>query len=104
MSRIKILPAWDICENDATPEEVYLNRRKFLGNMGRFGVNALALYMLPNFLALNTVFGANSTSANLTSQAGSNFMDLYYPRFSKIQYGITVNQSSDFDGMPSAFT
>ena len=48
MSGIKIPPAWDICENDATPEEVYLNRRKFLRNMGKLGVNALALYMLPN--------------------------------------------------------
>ena len=76
MSGIRIPPAWDICENDATPEEVYLNRRKFLGNMGRLGVNTLALCMLPNFLALNKVFAAKPASTELTSQAENNFVDL----------------------------
>ncbi|SVD95160.1 uncharacterized protein METZ01_LOCUS448014, partial [marine metagenome] len=27
MLGIKISPDWDISENDATPEEIYLNRR-----------------------------------------------------------------------------
>ena len=76
MSGIKIPPVWDVCENDVTPEEVYLNRRKFLGNMGRLGVNTLALCMLPNFLALNKVFAAKPASTELTSQAENNFVDL----------------------------
>ena len=37
MFGIKISTDWDISENDTTPEEVYLNRRKFLGNVGKLG-------------------------------------------------------------------
>jgi len=76
MSRIKITPAWDIPENNATLEEVYLNRRKFLGGMGKLGINALALYMLPNMLTLSKVFAANLSSAKSPSQEKNNFMDL----------------------------
>ena len=76
MSGIKVPPAWDISENDVTPEEVYLNRRKFLGNMGKLGVNALAFYILPNVLVSSKVFAERSASTELTSQAKNNFMDL----------------------------
>jgi len=76
MFGINIPPAWDISENDTTPEEVYLNRRKFLENMGKLGVNALAFYVLPNLLAPSKVFAVNSTSTELMSQVESNFMDL----------------------------
>ena len=76
MFGINIPPAWDISENDTTPEEVYLNRRKFLLNIGKLGVNAMVLYMLPNFMSLNKVFATNSTSAEMKSQSENNFMDL----------------------------
>ena len=56
MFGINIPPAWNISENDTTSEEVYLNRRKFLENMGKLGVNALAFYILPNLLAPSKVF------------------------------------------------
>ena len=34
MIHIKIPQGWEIPESEATPEEVYLNRRKFLKAMG----------------------------------------------------------------------
>ena len=48
MLGIKISPDWDISENDATPEEIYLNRRKFLESIWKLGGNILALSTLSN--------------------------------------------------------
>ncbi|MCH8156977.1 MAG: protein-methionine-sulfoxide reductase catalytic subunit MsrP [Nitrospinae bacterium] len=94
MFGIKIPDSWDIPENQATPEEVYLNRRKFIGNVGKFGVNALALYMLPNFLALNEAFGANSGRPTLTGPAGKeSFLDLR----SRITAENLVSRYNNFD-------
>ncbi|MBI4460809.1 MAG: protein-methionine-sulfoxide reductase catalytic subunit MsrP [Acidobacteria bacterium] len=44
MAHIKIPKAWEIPEREATPEHVYLNRRKFLKAMG-----AAAATMLPGY-------------------------------------------------------
>ena len=76
MFGIKISPAWDISENDATPEEIYLNRRKFLGNIGRLGGNILALSTLSNLLNPKEVFSANSFSNESISQNENNLTDL----------------------------
>ena len=76
MSLIKISPEWDISENNTTPEEVYLNRRKFIGNMGKFAANALAFCMLPNFLALEKVFAANRNPAGSISKSENYLINL----------------------------
>ena len=74
MPLIKIPPKWHISENTTTPEDVYLNRRKFIRNMGNLGINALALYMLPNFLALSKVFAAKQDYSERASKTENKLM------------------------------
>ena len=76
MFGIKIFTDWDIPENDTTPEEIYLNRRKFLGNVGKLGGNILALSTLSNLLNPKEVFSANSSSNESISQNENNLTDL----------------------------
>ena len=76
MFGIKISPAWDISENDATPEEIYLNRRKFLENTGKLGGNILAFNTLSNLLTPKGVFAANSSFSKSISQNETNLADL----------------------------
>ena len=76
MFGIKISTDWDISENDTTPEEIYLNRRKFLGNVGKLGGNILALSTLSNLLNPKEVFSANSFSNESISQNENNLTDL----------------------------
>ena len=76
MFGIKIFTDWDISENDATPEEIYLNRRKFLGNVGKLGGNILALSALSNLLNPKEAFSANSSSNESISQNENNLTDL----------------------------
>lgn len=71
MFGIKTTPNWNISENNATSEKVYLNRRKFLKSLGELGVNVLAFSMLPNFLIPNKAFAVNSSSSKLISRAKS---------------------------------
>jgi len=75
MFGIKIFTDWDIPENDTTPEEIYLNRRKFLGNVGKLGGNILALSTL-SLLNPKEVFSANSSSNESISQNENNLTDL----------------------------
>ena len=75
MSLIKNTPEWHIPENTTTPEDVYLNRRKFIRNMGNLGINALALYMLPNFLALSKVFAAKQDYSRPASNTENKLMN-----------------------------
>jgi len=76
MFGIKIFTDWDIPENDTTPEEIYLNRRKFLGNVGKLGGNILALSTLSNLLNPKEVFSVNSFSNESISQNENNLTDL----------------------------
>ena len=76
MFGIKIFTDWDIPENNITPEEIYLNRRKFLGNVGKLGGNILALSTLSNLLNPKEVFSANSFSNESISQNENNLTDL----------------------------
>ena len=76
MFGIKISPDWDISENDATPEEIYLNRRKFLESVGKLGVNILALSTLSNLLISKRVFAANSSTGESMLQNKNNLFDL----------------------------
>ena len=76
MFGIKIFTDWDIPENNITPEEIYLNRRKFLGNVGKLGGNILALSTLSNLLNPKEVFSANSSSNESISQNENNLTDL----------------------------
>ena len=76
MFGIKISPAWDISENDATPEEIYLNRRKFLENTGKLGGNILAFNTLSNLLTPKGVFAASSSFSKSISQNETNLADL----------------------------
>jgi len=76
MFGIKIFTDWDIPENNITPEEIYLNRRKFLGNVGKLGGNILALSTLSNLLNPKEVFSVNSFSNESISQNENNLTDL----------------------------
>ena len=76
MPLIKIPPEWEISEKETTPEEVYLNRRRFIGNMGKLGVNSLAFCLLPKFLALSKVFAANQNSSESVSKNKNYLMSL----------------------------
>ena len=76
MFGIKISPAWDISENDATPEEIYLNRREFLENTGKLGGNILAFNTLSNLLTPKGVFAASSSFSKSISQNETNLVDL----------------------------
>ena len=76
MFGIKISPAWDISENDTTPEEIYLNRRKFLENTGKLGGNILAFNTLSNLLTPKGVFAASSSFSESISQNETNLADL----------------------------
>ena len=76
MFGIKIFTDWDIPENNITPEEIYLNRRKFLGNVGKLGGNILALSTLSNLLNPKEVFSVNSFSNESISQNENNHIDL----------------------------
>ncbi|MEC7640983.1 MAG: protein-methionine-sulfoxide reductase catalytic subunit MsrP [Nitrospinota bacterium] len=44
MNLIKIPRGWEIPENQATPESVYMNRRRFLKGAGMLGLYSAALY------------------------------------------------------------
>jgi len=76
MFGIKIFTDWDIPENNITPEEIYLNRRKFSGNVGKLGGNILALSTLSNLLNPKEAFSANSSSNESISQNENNLTDL----------------------------
>jgi sulfoxide reductase catalytic subunit YedY len=76
MFGIKIFTDWDIPENNITPEEIYLNRRKFLGNVGKLGANILALSTLSNLLNPKEVFSVNLFSNESISQNENNLTDL----------------------------
>ena len=43
MAAIKIPKAWEIAERDATPEDVYINRRQFIKKLGYSGLGAWGL-------------------------------------------------------------
>ena len=77
MFGIKISTDWDISENNTTPEEIYLNRRKFLENTGKLGGSILALNTLSNLLTPKGVFAANSSFSESISQNETNFADLH---------------------------
>ena len=44
MANIKIHKGWEIPENQVTPESVYINRRKFIKELGIAGAGALSLF------------------------------------------------------------
>lgn len=44
MANIKIPKGWEIPENQATPESVYINRRKFIKDIGIAGAGAISLF------------------------------------------------------------
>ncbi len=44
MANIKIPKGWEIPENQVTPESVYINRRKFIKDLGIAGAGAISLF------------------------------------------------------------
>ena len=44
MANIKIPKGWEIPENLVTPESTYINRRKFIKDLGIAGAGALSLF------------------------------------------------------------
>ena len=75
MFGIKISSDWNISENDTTAEEIYLNRRKFIKNVGKLGSNILAFGAFSNFLNPIQVSAENSISRKITTQNTKNLID-----------------------------
>ena len=75
MFGIKISSDWNISENDTTAEEIYLNRRKFIENVGKLGSNILAFGAFSNFLNPIQVFAENLTSRKITRRNTKNLID-----------------------------
>jgi len=75
MFGIKISSDWNISENDTTSEEIYLNRRKFIENVGKLGSNIVAFGALSNFLNPIQVSAENSISRKITTQNTKNLID-----------------------------
>ena len=75
MFGIKISSDWNIAENDTTSEEIYLNRRKFIENVGKLGSTILAFGELSNFLNPIQVSAENSISRKITTQNTKNLID-----------------------------
>ncbi|SVD66947.1 uncharacterized protein METZ01_LOCUS419801, partial [marine metagenome] len=76
MFGIKISPDWDISENSATPEETYLNRRKFLESIGKLGVNILAFDTFSQLLIPTKAFAAKASTDESISENKDNLSDL----------------------------
>ena len=76
MFGIKISPDWDISENSATPEETYLNRRKFLESIGKLGVNILALDTFSQLLVPTKAFAAKASTDESIPENKNNLSDL----------------------------
>ena len=76
MFGIKVPPDWDLSENSATPEAIYLNRRKFLESVGKLGVNILAFDVFSQLLIPTRTFAAKATTDESISQNKNNVSDL----------------------------
>jgi sulfoxide reductase catalytic subunit YedY len=75
MFGIKISSDWNISENDTTAEEIYLNRRKFIENVGKLGSNILAFGAFSNFLNPIQVSAENLISRKITRRNTKNLID-----------------------------
>ena len=75
MFGIKISSDWNISENDTTSEEIYLNRRKFIENVGNLGSNILAFGAFSNFLNPIQVSAENLISRKITRRNTKNLID-----------------------------
>ena len=75
MFGIKISSDWNIAENDTTSEEIYLNRRKFIENVGKLGSNILAFGAFSNFLNPIQVSAENLISRKITRRNTKKLID-----------------------------
>jgi methionine sulfoxide reductase catalytic subunit len=76
MFGIKISSDWNISESNITSEEIYLNRRKFIENVGKLGSAILASSALSDFLIPTEVLAENSTFSRVTRRNKNNPVDL----------------------------
>ena len=75
MFGIKISSDWNISESNITSEEIYLNRRKFIENVGKLGSNILAFGAFSNFLNPIQVSAENLISRKITRRNPKNLID-----------------------------
>lgn len=54
---IHIPPSWEVAESTVTPEEIYLDRRKFLAGLGKVGLAAFIGCTLPGWMELPRAWG-----------------------------------------------
>ena len=76
MFGIKISSDWNISESNITSEEIYLNRRKFIENVGKLGSAILASSALSDFLIPTEVLAENSIFSRVTRRNKNNPVDL----------------------------
>lgn len=85
MTLIKILPDWFISENHATPESVFLNRRRFLRGLG-LGAIATGLS--------TTIMGCNSPNQEAKNLAPSNLKPLTFTKNSSFSLDRPLTEES----------
>ena len=80
MTLIRIVPSWEISENQITPESVFMNRRRFMKNLIGAGLTASALSLVG--------CQATSKTQNNSVQGISDFKT--NPNFAKVNRPITA--------------
>jgi len=85
MTLIKILPDWFISENHATPESVFLNRRRFLQGLG-LGAIATGLS--------TSIMGCNSPNQDSKNLAASNLKPLTFTKNSSFSLDRPLTEES----------
>jgi sulfoxide reductase catalytic subunit YedY len=80
MTLIRIIPSWEISENQITPESVFINRRRFMKNLIGAGLTASALSLVG--------CQATSKTQNNSAQGISDFKT--NPNFAQVNRPVTA--------------
>ena len=75
---IIIPPCWEVDENSVTPEDIYLNRRKFLVGLGQVGLAAFVGYTLPGWMAPTPARAASRTALAATPESLTSRYNNFY--------------------------
>jgi sulfoxide reductase catalytic subunit YedY len=100
MVLFKILPDWFISENEATPESVFMNRRKFVQKLGLAGIGAMTLISgCTSATEKREAVQQNLQQANLTTISATRNPDFILDRPLTEEYiAATYNNFYEFSG------
>jgi sulfoxide reductase catalytic subunit YedY len=100
MVLFKILPDWFISENEATPESVFMNRRRFVQKLGLAGIGAMTLISgCTSATEKREAVQQNLQQANLTTISATRNPDFILDRPLTEEYiAATYNNFYEFSG------